>query len=82
MSTNDRLAPAAGQILNKDLEGKPRKKSWNYRTEVCMLSYLQVNNRPDISMVVHKTICFCNKPMISHDQAITRIGGYLGHSRD
>jgi hypothetical protein len=28
--SNDKLTPAAPQILNKDLMGKPRKKSWKY----------------------------------------------------
>ena len=47
-STNDRLIPAAVQILNKDIKDKPRKNSCNYRTVVGMLSYLQVNTHPDI----------------------------------
>ena len=42
-STNGRLTPAAAQVLNKDLDGKPRKKEWAYRTAVGMLSYLQTN---------------------------------------
>ena len=52
--SNDKLTPAAPQILNKDLMGKPRKKSWKYRTSVGMLSYLQGHTRPDISMPVHQ----------------------------
>ena len=56
-STNGRLTPAAAQVLNKDLDGKPRKKKWAYRTAVGMLSYLQANSRPDISMAVHQTAC-------------------------
>jgi hypothetical protein len=81
-STNDRLTLAAGQILNKYLEGKPCKKSWNYRNAVGMLSYLQGNTRPDISMAVRQTACFCNNPMLSHEKAVTCIGRYLCHSRD
>ena len=65
-STNGKLPPAAGQILNKDLEGKPHKKSWNYRTAVGMLLYLQGNNCPDISMNVYQTARFCNNPMLYH----------------
>ena len=37
---NDKLTPATPQILNKDLMGKPWKKSWKYQTAVGMLSYL------------------------------------------
>ena len=81
-STKDRLTPAAGHILNKDIEGKPHKNSWNYRTAIGMLSYLQGNTHPDISMAVHQNACFWNKPMLSHEQAITRIGRYLRHIQD
>ncbi|KAL7525002.1 hypothetical protein ACHAXR_000813 [Thalassiosira sp. AJA248-18] len=28
-------------------------------------------------MPVHQTARFCNNPMLSHEQAITRIGRYL-----
>ena len=57
---NWRLTPAAEKILNKDLEGKPRKYSWKYRTAVGMLQYLQNNTRPDISMPVHQTARYAN----------------------
>ncbi len=80
--SNDKLTPAAPQILNKDLMGKPRKKSWKYRTAVGMLSYLQGHTRLDISMPVHQTAHFCNDPKLSHEQAITHIGRYLLGSRD
>jgi hypothetical protein len=74
---NDRITPAAAQILNKDLKGKPRKKTWKYRTAVGMMSYLQGHSRPDISMPVHQTACFLNDPKLIHKQAITCIGCYL-----
>ena len=69
--------PAISTILNKDLDGKPRKKSWKYRTAVGMLSYLQANTRPDISMATHQTARFTIDPRLSHEQAVTRIGKYL-----
>eukprot|EP00957_Ditylum_brightwellii_P115115 8779500-Ditylum_brightwellii.AAC.1 len=33
-TANYRLTPAASQILNKDLNGEPHKKPWNYCTAV------------------------------------------------
>jgi hypothetical protein len=68
---NDKFTPAVAQVLNKDLHGKPRKKSWKYRTAVGMMSYLQGHMRPDISMPVHQTACFSNDPKLVHDKAIT-----------
>ena len=74
---NDKYTPAASQILNKDVMGKPRKRTWNYRTAVGMLSYLQNQTRPDIAMAVHQTAWFCNDPKLCHEQAINRIRKYL-----
>ena len=33
-------------------------------------------------MAVHQTVRFRNDPMLCHEQAVTRIGWYLRHSRD
>jgi hypothetical protein len=74
---NDKFTPSAAQILNKDLQDKPRKKTWKYRTAVGMMSYLQAHSQPDISMPVHQTACFSNDPKLIHEQAITCIGCYL-----
>jgi hypothetical protein len=77
VASNTKATPVGKPVLNKDLSGKPRKLSWKYRTAVGMLSYLQGNTRPEISMAVHQTARFCNDPKLSHEQAIMRIGRYL-----
>ena len=74
---NTKNTPVGKPVLSKDLEGKPRKLKWKYRTAVGMLSYLQGNTRPDISMATHQTARFCIDPKLSHEQAIMRIGRYL-----
>ena len=45
---NSRPTPAITPLLLKDLEGEPRKISWNYRTATGLLMYLQGTTRPDI----------------------------------
>jgi len=80
--SHDKLKPTTPQILNKDLMGKPQKKSWKYQTAIGMLSYLQGHTQPDISMPVHQMAHFCNDPKLSHEQAITCIGRYLLGSRN
>ena len=82
MDTNTKPTPVGKPLLNKDLEGKPRKEKWNYRTAVGMLNYLQGNTRPEISMAVHQTARFCIDPKLSHEKAIKRLGRYLKHTRD
>ena len=76
-ASNTKKSPVGKPLLNKDLDGKPRKLKWKYRTAVGMLSYLQANTRPEISMATHQTARFCNDPKLSHEQAIMRIGRYL-----
>ena len=81
-TTNTKKSPVGKPVLNKDLNGKPRKLKWKYRTAVGMISYLQGNTRPDISMACHQTARFCIDPKLSHEQAIMRIGRYLLGTKD
>ena len=69
--------PVGTPLLNKDLEGLPRKYDWNYRSIVGMLGYLQGSTRPDISMATHQCTRYNNDPKLSHERAIRRIGKYL-----
>ena len=82
VATNTKKTPVGKPVLNKDLSGKPRKLKWNYRTAVGMLSYLQGNTRPEISMATHQCARFCTDPKLSHEQAIMRIGRYLMGTMD
>ena len=79
---NPRPTPAIKPLLHKDLEGPPRKSSWNYRQAIGMLTYLQNTTRPDISMAVHQAARFCTHPMLSHERAVKRIGRYLSGTKD
>ena len=78
---NSSSTPVAKGLLHRDLAGKSRKYSWNYRTAVGMLSYLQNSTRPEISMATHQTARFSNSPMLSHEKSIMRIGRYLLDTR-
>ena len=79
---SDKFIPAPPQLLNKYLNGKPKEQSWNYRTVVGMLSYLQGHTRPDISVPVHQQARFSNDPKLVHNQAITQIGGYFLRTKE
>ena len=73
-------------ILSKEPKGKQRKYEdrWNYRTAVSvgMLTYLQGNSRPDISVHVHQCARFSIDPKRVHETAIINIGRYLLRSRE
>jgi hypothetical protein len=81
VQTKSKITPVGKPLLNKDLEGKPRKKDWKYRTAIGMLTYLQGNIRPDISMATHQLAQFCQDPRLSHEQATIRLGRYLAHTK-
>ena len=81
VETNAKSTPVGKPLLHKYLSGNPRKKTWNYRTAIGMMTYLQDNSRPEISLAVHQTARFCNNPMLSQEKAINRLGRYLSHTR-
>jgi hypothetical protein len=52
--TKTKITPVGKPVLNKDLEGKPRKKDWKYCTAIGMLTYLQGKTRPEILMATQQ----------------------------
>ena len=46
-----------------------------------MLSYLQGNSFPDMSMDVHQTEQFSNNPMLLHERSIKKLGQYMYHNK-
>jgi hypothetical protein len=72
--TKTKITPVGKPLLNKDLEGKPRKKDWKYCTAIVMLIYLQGNTCPEISIATHQLAQFCQDPKVSHEQTTTRLG--------
>ena len=76
-TSNPRKIPAMKEPLFKDEDGLPRKYSWNYRSVIGMLNYLQGSTRPDISMAVHQCARFTANPKLSHERAILYLSRYL-----
>lgn len=75
--SNEHTVPAVKPLLSKDVKGKRKIETWNYRSVQGMLNYLAGSTRPDIAFSVHQTARFANDPKISHERAIKRIGRYL-----
>jgi hypothetical protein len=69
-------------LVTLSLEGKPRNKDWKYHTAIGILTYLQGNTHPEISMATHQLVQFCQDPRLSHEQATTHRGRYLAHTKD
>jgi hypothetical protein len=79
--TNKKLTPVGKPLLNKDLDGVPRKYTWEYWAAIGMLTYLTGCVCPDIAMAVHQCTWFSVFPMHLHEQAVMRIGQYLLSTR-
>ena len=80
--TIGRETPVGKPLLNRDLDGCPRKHKWLYPRAVGMLRYLANSVRPEIQMSVHQTARLSMNSMISHELAIIRIGQYLVDNHD
>ena len=80
--TNPKDIPLGKSLMHKDLLVVEQKQSWNYRSAVGMLNYLQNSTRPDIAMSVHQCARFNNQLMLSHERAIKRIAKYLKGTSD
>ena len=81
LRTNSKSTPVGKPLLHKDLSGKPRKENCNYQTSVGMLTYLQGNSRPKMSMAVHQTERFRNNPMLSYKRHLKHLGRYILHTK-
>ena len=81
VETNANSTPVGKPLLHKNLSVKPRKETWNYCTAVGMMTDLQGNSRPEMSMPVYQTDRFCNNPMLSREKVIKRLGQYLSYTR-
>jgi hypothetical protein len=47
-----------------------------------MLTYLQGNTHPEISIATYRLAQFCQDSRLSHEQATTLLGRYLAHNKD
>ena len=79
---NEQETSVGKPLLNNDLNGVPRKYTWEYHGAIGVLTYLTGSVRPDIAMAVHQCARFSSNPMRSHEQAVMQIGQYLLSSKD
>ena len=73
---------ASDKILTRDTDGTEWKQTWNYRSVLGGLSYLQSMVRPDITFTVQQCARFANEPKRTHEEALKRICCYLLCTKD
>jgi len=70
-------------ILRRDSENKvAHNATWEYRSVIGKLNFLEKSTRPDISYAVHQCARFSIDPKVTHTEAVLRIGQYLLATRD
>ena len=77
--TTPKHTPAlSSKILGKDQHEPPHsEETFQYRSVIGKLNYLEKSTRPDIAYAVHQCARFSSDPRSSHTKAVKRIGRYL-----
>ena len=63
-------------------QSEPFDKSFNYRSVIGKLNYLERGSRNDISYAVYQCARFCSDPKKEHGEAIRWLGRYLRQTKD
>ena len=74
--TKDKAAPSS-TILRRDVNGAPFNESWDYRSVVGKLNFLEKSTRPEIAYAVHQCARFSSDPKQSHANAVKYLCRYL-----
>jgi hypothetical protein len=75
--------PAAiSRILRRHSSSEPFDNSFNYRSVLGMLNYLDKGTRSDIAYATHQCARFCEEPKKEHGDAIRWIARYLKGTKD
>jgi hypothetical protein len=77
----DTLAPSTASI-NRDLNGQDHNESWEYRSVIRKLNFLEKSMRPDIAYAVHQCARYSSNPKQSHSAAVRYIVRYLMTTRE
>jgi hypothetical protein len=82
-STKTRSTPAASsKLLARHPSSPDFDNSFNYRSVIGKLNYLEKATRSDISFSVHQCARFVSDPKREHGEAVRWLGRYLKGTRD
>lgn len=68
-------------LLRRHEDSEPFDNSFNYRSVIGKLNYLEKSTRPDIAYAVHQCARFSHDPKKEHGQAVRWIGRYLAGTK-
>ena len=83
VNQRDRTTPAASsRILQRDEGATDFDNSFDYRSVIGKLNYLEKGTRPDIAYAVHQVARFSANPKQSHAAAVIHLVKYLKDTKD
>ena len=78
-----RSTPAASsKVLTRHSASDPFDNSFDYRSVLGKLNYLEKATRSDIPFAVHQCARFVSDPKVEHGEAVRWLGRYLAGTRD
>lgn len=81
-STTIKTTPAASsKLLSRHQDSPPFDRSFDYRSVIGKLNYLERGSRPDIAYAVHQCARFSVDPRVEHGKAVRWIARYLAGTR-
>jgi Reverse transcriptase (RNA-dependent DNA polymerase) len=82
-NVKSRSTPAASsKLLTRHSDSEPFDNSFNYRSLIGKLNYLEKATRSDIAYAVHQCARFVSDPKKEHGDAVRWLGRYLLGTRD
>ena len=76
--THTKTTPAASKrLLSRHQDSPNFDNSFNYRSVIGKLNYVERGSRPDIAYAVHQCARFSIEPKVEHAKAVRRIARYL-----
>jgi hypothetical protein len=73
---------ASSKLLTRHSDSQSFDNSFNYRSVIGKLNYLEKATRSDISYAVHQCAQFVSDPKVEHGEAVRWLGRYLKATRD
>ena len=72
----------SSKILSRHSNSTPHDRSFDYRSILGKLGYLERGSRPEIAYIVHQCARFSISPKLEHSKAIRWLAQYLHSTRD
>ncbi len=80
--TTKNIPALSSKILSRHSNPEKFDGSFNYKSVIGKLNYLEKSTRSNISYIVHQCARFTTDPKVEHAQALSWLGQYLKETRD